>query len=74
MSTSLKDINITSSKEIYDLYIKDCQKKSSFDYQSHNRELMTKTTKFLQRIYTNLKESLLSTCYSHIYYILFTDN
>ena len=35
---------------------------------------MTKTTKFLQRIYTNLRESLSLTCYNHIYYILFINN
>ena len=74
ISTDLKDINVTSSKEICDSCIKDCQKKSSFNHQSYNREIMTKTTKFLQRIHTNLKEPLSSTCYDHIYYILFTDD
>ena len=74
MSTNLEDVNITSFKEICDLCMKDCQKKSSFNHQSHNRELMTKTTKFLQRIYTDLRESLSLTCYSYIYYILFINN
>ena len=74
MSTDLKDINIISFKEIYNSCMKDYQKKSSFNYQSYNKELMTKITKFLQRIYTNLKESLSLTYYNHIYYILFTDN
>ena len=35
---------------------------------------MTKTTKFLQRIYTNLREPLLSTYYNHIYYISFIND
>ena len=74
MFTNLKDVNITLSKEICNLYMKDYQKKSSFNYQSYNRESITKTTKFLQRIYTNLRESLSLTCYNHIYYILFTDD
>ena len=47
MSTNLEDINIMSSKEIYNSCMKDYQKKSSFNHQSYNRELMTKTTKFL---------------------------
>ena len=74
ISTNLEDINITLSKEICDSCMKDYQKKSSFNHQSHNRELMTKTTKFLQRIYTNLREPLSLTYYNHIYCILFTDN
>ena len=74
MFTDLKDVNIMSSKEICDLCMKDYQKKSSFNYQSHNKELMTKTTKFLQRIYINLKESLSSTYYSYIYYISFIND
>ena len=47
MFTDLEDVNIMLSKEICDLCMKDCQKKSSFNYQSYNRELITKTTKFL---------------------------
>ena len=74
MFTNLEDINVILFKEICDLCIKDCQKKSSFNHQSYNRELMTKTTKFLQRIYTNLRESLSSTHYNYIYYILFINN
>ena len=35
---------------------------------------MTKTTKFLQQIYTNLKEPLLMTYHDYIYYISFTNN
>ena len=47
ISTGFKDVNIMSSKEICSLCMKDHQKKSSFNHQSYNRELMTKTTKFL---------------------------
>ena len=74
ISTSLEDIDVILSKEIYSSCMKDCQKKSSFNHQSHNRELITKTTKFFQRIYTNLKESLSSTYYNHIYYISFIND
>ena len=35
---------------------------------------MTKIIKFLQQIYTNLKEPLLMTCHDHVYYISFTNN
>ena len=47
MFIDLEDINITLSKEIYKLCMKDYQKKSLFK-QDNNRELMTKTTKFFQ--------------------------
>ena len=46
MSIDLEDINVTSLKDICESCMKDCQKKSLFR-QDHNRELMTKTTKFL---------------------------
>ena len=47
MSIDLEDINVMSLKDIYKLCMKDHQKKSLFK-QDYNRELMTKTTKFLQ--------------------------
>ena len=47
MSIDLEDVDVISSKEICESCMKDCQKKSLF-VQDNNRELMTKTTKFLQ--------------------------
>ena len=73
MSIDLEDIDITLLKDIWKSCMKGYQKKSLFR-QDHNRELMTKTTKFLQQIHTNLKEPLSVTCHNHVYYILFTDN
>ena len=73
ISIDLEDIDVMSSKDICESYMKDCQKKSLFK-QDYNRESMIKTTKFLQQIHTNLRESLLMTYHDHVYYILFTDN